>query len=182
MGTTHCRKCGAVVQKDTVDQIADRVLQWPVDTRFYVLYALTANQTEEQLAVTLVDLKRRGFSRIFQNGRTFEYTQPESLDVDFSQPAYVLVDRLKIAPDMRQRLIDSIEVCFRESNGEVILEIAGDPQHPPIRFRFNENFECRRADHATKNPNRSCFLSIILSEPALAARDSAIRLTSISTW
>src|ERR1043166_4161965 len=38
VGLTVCRKCGAIVQKDTVDQIADSVMQWPPDTRFYVLY------------------------------------------------------------------------------------------------------------------------------------------------
>ena len=72
----------------------------------------------------LSDLKRRGFRRIYQNGQIFEYSQPESLlDVDFSKPAFVLVDRLKIAPDIRQRLIDSVEICFRENSGEVILEV-----------------------------------------------------------
>src|SRR5436309_5694009 len=40
VGVTHCRNCGAAVQKDTVDQIADAVMQWPPDTRFYVLYPL----------------------------------------------------------------------------------------------------------------------------------------------
>src|SRR5437870_6052547 len=52
-GTTICRKCGAIVQKDTVDQIADRVLQWETDTRFYVLFPIPPNQSGEQLAATL---------------------------------------------------------------------------------------------------------------------------------
>src|SRR6185295_8844437 len=104
IGVTVCRKCGAVVQKDTVDQIADTVMQWPPDTRFYVLYPLPKGQPQDQLAALLADLKRRGFSRIYQNGQTFDYSRPESLlDVDFSKPAYVLVDRLKMAPDIRQR-------------------------------------------------------------------------------
>src|ERR671931_769444 len=44
IGVTICRNCGSVVQKDTVDQIADVVLQWPLETRFYVLYPLPKNQ------------------------------------------------------------------------------------------------------------------------------------------
>ncbi len=158
-GITHCRKCGAIVQKDTVDQIADRVLQWPEGTRFYVLFTLPPNQTGEQLAATLADLKRRGFSRIYQNGRTFEYTEPESLlDVDFSQPAFVLVDRLKIAPDIRQRLIDSVEICFRENNGEVLLEIAAEPPAPtPTRLRFNEAFECKTCNIRYEDPEPKLF-------------------------
>src|SRR5436305_1234628 len=83
---------GSVVQKDTVDQIADIVMQWPLDTRFYVLYALPNNQTQDQLATLLTDLKRRGFSRLYQNGQTFDYSRPESLlDVDFGKTTYVLV-------------------------------------------------------------------------------------------
>ena len=138
-GVTHCPKCGQPVRRDTVDQIADDVLKWPEGTRFYVLYPLRPNLSGEELAAYLTEVKRRGFNRIFQNGRIFEYSQPESLlDVNFSKPAYVLVDRLKIAPDMRQRLIDSIEICFRESNGEVFLEIPDGALH-----RFSEGFECK---------------------------------------
>src|SRR3954465_2165004 len=58
IGVTICRKCGATVQKDTVDQIADTVMQWPADTRFYVLYPLPSNQPQDQLAALLTDLKR----------------------------------------------------------------------------------------------------------------------------
>src|SRR5262245_19222207 len=108
VGVTHCGQCGQPVARDTVDQIADRVLQWPQDTRFYVLFPLRPNMTQQELASYLGDLKRRGFGRIYQDGKVFEYSQPESLlDVNFKKPVFVLVDRLKTAPDMRQRLIDS---------------------------------------------------------------------------
>src|SRR4026209_2548059 len=52
VGITHCAKCGQPVRRDTVDQIADQVMELPTDTRFYVLYALPANQSGEQLAAT----------------------------------------------------------------------------------------------------------------------------------
>src|SRR5215510_8003791 len=77
VGVTHCRKCGAIVQKDTVDQIADTVMQLQADTRFYVLYPIKANLSQEELATRLGDLKRRGFSRLYQAGRIFEYSRPE---------------------------------------------------------------------------------------------------------
>src|SRR5436190_12433945 len=120
-----------MIHKVYVDQIADTLMQWAPDTRFYVLYPLPKNQPQAQLASLLTDLKRRGFSRIYQNGQTFDYSRPESLlDVDFSKTAYVLVDRLKTGPDIRQRFIDSVEICFRENNGEVILEfVDAAPSH-----------------------------------------------------
>jgi excinuclease ABC subunit A len=164
VGVTVCRSCGSIVQKDTVDQIADAVMQWPADTRFYVLYPLPKNQPQDQLAALLTDLKRRGFSRIYQNGQTFDYSRPESLlDVDFSKTAYVLVDRLKIAPDIRQRLIDSVEICFRENNGEVILEVvdglpsSGNGSTPQKQFRFSESFECKKCGIRYEDPEPQLF-------------------------
>jgi excinuclease ABC subunit A len=163
VGETVCRKCGNPVRRDTVDEIADRVLQWPAETRFYVLYPVPVNQTQEQLASTLTDLKRRGFNRLYQAGKTFDYSRPESLlDVDFKSPVYVLVDRLKIAPDIRQRLIDSVEVCFRENNGEVVLEIVDGPAGNGAaahdkQFRFSESFECKNCAIRYEDPEPKLF-------------------------
>src|SRR5207248_3638155 len=118
---------------------------------------------QEQLAALLSDLKRRGFSRLYQDGRTFDYSQPESLlDVDFKKTAYVLVDRLKIAPDIRQRLIDSVEICFRENNGEVIVEVLdwplGNGSMPQERqFRFSESFECKKCGIRYEDPEPKLF-------------------------
>jgi excinuclease ABC subunit A len=156
VGVTHCRKCGATVQKDTVDRIADIVMQWPEGTRFYVLYPLKAGQTEAELAAQLGDIKRRGFARIYQDGRVFEYSDPESLlDVDFGKPAFVLVDRLKAEPGMRQRLIDSVEICFRENNGEVVLEALESPANR--RYRFSEAFECKVCGIRYEDPEPRLF-------------------------
>src|SRR5690242_1001036 len=163
VGTTICRKCGSIVLKDTVDQIADQVMRWTPETRFYVIYPLRQTQDREQLVGMLTDLKRRGFNRIYQNGQIFDYSRPESLlDVDFSKPAYVLVDRLKMAPDIRQRLVDSVEICFRENNGEVILEVldwpSGNGTTPHEKqIRFSESFECKKCGIRYEDPEPRLF-------------------------
>jgi excinuclease ABC subunit A len=153
IGITHCGKCGRPVGRDSVDQIADTVLQWPQDTRFYVLYPLKSGVPQAEMGPYLADIKRRGFGRIYQDGKVFEYSQPESLlDVDFNKPGYVLVDRLKTTPDIRQRLIDSVEVCFRESGGEVVLEVPGGQ-----RVRFSEAFECKICNIRYEDPEPRLF-------------------------
>jgi excinuclease ABC subunit A len=153
VGVTHCGKCGKRVERDSVDQIADAVLKWPPDTRFYVLFRLRSDVPQAEMPGYLSDIKRRGFTRIYQDGKVFEYSQPESLlDVDFSKPTFVLVDRLKTAPDIRQRLIDSVEICFRESGGEVLLEIPGGQRH-----RFSEAFECKNCDIRYEDPEPRLF-------------------------
>src|SRR5207249_4378814 len=111
-GQTFCNKCGAEVFKDTPDAIAARVLSSGSGRRFYVLYPLriaarppaaksrkserkkTSEPELEQVRLALLDLQKRGFNRLYQNGMVHEFISPESLiDVNFKKPIYVLVDR-----------------------------------------------------------------------------------------
>ncbi len=112
----------------------------------------------EELKPRLFALRQRGYNRLYQNGRVFEFSTPESLlDVDFAQPVYVLVDRLAVGPDIRQRVIDSVELCYRES-GEAILEfVSPDPSAPPERWLFNERFECKTCKIIYQDPEPSLF-------------------------
>ena len=112
----------------------------------------------DSLKHRLFALRQRGFNRLFQEGRVFEFSTPESLlDIDFHRPVYVLVDRLAIHPDIRQRLIDSVELCYREA-GEAILEILPSaPDAQPERLSFNERFECKRCNLPYLEPQPSYF-------------------------
>ena len=112
----------------------------------------------EELKPRLFALRQRGFNRLYQQGRIFEFSTPESLlDVDFAQPVYVLVDRLAVAADIRQRVIDSVELCYREC-GEAILEfVSADSATPPERWVFNERFECKACKIVHQDPEPSLF-------------------------
>ncbi len=161
-GATYCIKCGTEVRRDTPDQIANVVLALEHGRRFYVLYQLRPPSAEpaqtgrriakkkpatpprDAVRPMLVDLQKRGFNRLYQDGRVHEFSTPESLlDVDFAKPVYVLVDRLAVNPESRSRLVDSIEICYREGGGEAILEFVADSTHPAERRTFNERFECK---------------------------------------
>lgn len=155
VGVTRCRGCGKAVARDTVDQIADTILEWPAGLRFYVLFPITILTGPTEIAARLGDLKRRGFGRVYQDGRTYEYSRPESLiDVDFSRPSYVLVDRLRVDAGVRQRLIDSIEICFHENNGEVVIQEADGAQGV---HGFSERFECKDCDIQYEDPEPRLF-------------------------
>ena len=112
----------------------------------------------EDLKPRLFALRQRGYNRLYQQGRVFEFSTPESLlDVDFAQPVYILVDRLAVAADIRQRVIDSVELCYRES-GEAILEfVSPDASAPPERWVFNERFECKTCKIVYQDPEPSLF-------------------------
>ncbi len=186
-GQTFCIKCGAEVRRDNPDEIATRVLTMTPGRRFYVLYEFrpggmpsaapsaevtaavappsrrvakkkVTHPSAESLRQSLIDLQKRGFNRLYQDGRMHEFSSPETLlDIDFSRPVYVVVDRLAINPESRSRLVDSIEICYREGHGEALLEFVADAAGPAERLRFNERFECKNDGTLYQEPEPRLF-------------------------
>ena len=176
-GQTYCIKCGSEVRRDSPDEIANRVLTMKPGRRFYVLYVLKVPSAEspsankklgkkkasaapaaDSLQSTLSELQKRGFNRLYQDGKIHEFSTPETLlDVNFCKAVYVLVDRLGVNPDSRARLVDSIEICYREG-GEAILEfIADSAGNPAERLTFNERFECKNDGTLYQEPEPRLF-------------------------
>ncbi|MEX2261565.1 MAG: excinuclease ABC subunit UvrA [Bryobacteraceae bacterium] len=156
-GRTYCSKCGARVQRDTVDAVAGAMLRQPEGSRWQVLFPATRAGQMENLQERLYDLRKKGFNRLYQDGRVFEFSTPESLlDVDFSRPVFVLADRISIHPEVRSRIVDSVEICYREA-GEAIFEAADGQQ----RLRFDERFTCKvcEIDYAEPEPRLFSFNS-----------------------
>ncbi len=175
-GQTFCIKCGAQVRRDNPDEIATKILSLAPGRRFYILYQLRITQTQpaaprrgakkklappplDALRNALIDIQKRGFNRLYQDARLHEFSSPETLlDVDFSRPVHVLVDRLAINPESRSRLVDSIEICYREGGGEAILEFVPDAAgNPAERLVFNERFECKNDGTIYQEPEPRLF-------------------------
>jgi excinuclease ABC subunit A len=159
VGQTFCPTCGTRVRKDTVDEVAARLLAQPEASRWYALFPCGEHPTSDALRDHLFELRKKGFNRLFQGGRLFEFSTPESLlDIDFGKPVFMLVDRLAIGPELHQRLVDTIEICYREA-GEVIFESAsgGAP------LRFNERFQCK-----------TCGMEFNVPEPILFSFNSPV--------
>jgi len=156
MGKTFCPNDGAMVLRDTVDQIAARMLTEPEGSRWYVLFpAVQPGKTTQEVRDHLFTLRSKGFNRLFQNGQMFEFSTPESLlDLDFKQPVFVLVDRLTISDDQHSRVVDSVETCFREA-GEVLFEQAG--VDPVRQILFNERFSCKTCGKQFDEPEPILF-------------------------
>jgi excinuclease ABC subunit A len=120
--------------------------------------AVLPHLPDEETRQKLFALRQRGFNRLFQSGRMFEFSTPESLlEIDFSKPAYVLVDRLAVDPEIRQRLVDSIELAFREA-GEAVLEFVPDGAgSSPMRLIFSERFQCKKCGFQSQEPEPRLF-------------------------
>ena len=151
-GRTYCPVCGRRVEKDTVDQVAQRMLAEPEGERFLVLFPIK-HEAGQIPKLVLTELRSRGFNRLWQNGALFEFSTPESLlDIDWSQPAYVLADRLAITPDLHQRIVDTVEVCYRES-GDAIFHNARTGE----RHMFSERFMCKHDNLEFPEPEPILF-------------------------
>jgi len=157
VGRSYCPKCGQLVQRDTVDYVAERMLQQAVGSRWYALFPVRHPATTAALRDHLFELRKKGFNRLYQNSRVFEFSTPESLlDIDFNQPVFVLVDRFVITPDLHQRLVDDTEICYREA-GEVVFEEATPQQPPPAIITFSEKFACKTCDIELVTPEPGLF-------------------------
>jgi excinuclease ABC subunit A len=183
VGRTYCLLCGQEVKKDTVDEVVEVLLALGEGTRLNVFFPIQAQvpaaeeksakkprgrkkQAESSLPsdaikARLFELRKRGFNRLFQDGQVFEFSSPESLlDINFSKPVFGLVDRLVVSNDQRSRIVDAVEIGYREA-GEVIFETAprsGDTGgETPQRLRFSQRFECKNDGSRYEEPEPRLF-------------------------
>ena len=179
VGRTYCLNCGQEVKKDTVDEVADRILALGEGTRVQVLFPVQpapppsepekktgrraakkkpSKQADDSLLKErLFELRKRGFNRLFQNGKIVEFSTPESLlDLNFAEPVFVLIDRIAISPDVRARIVDAIEQGYREA-GEVVFETAPGDGEQTQRLRFSQRFECKQCNLRYEEPEPRLF-------------------------
>jgi excinuclease ABC subunit A len=170
-GQTFCHVCGREVKKDSPESAADESLAELDDgTRFYVLFPIqdngsrkdskstkqskkkAVNRSEElSTAAFLILLLQSGFSRLFRGGEIIELQKPEDYPFSDFEGTYVLIDRLKAAPDIRQRLVDSLEICFREGHAAIIETTEGR------RLKFSDQYICKYDDTVYEEPEPQLF-------------------------
>jgi excinuclease ABC subunit A len=215
VGRTFCRVCGREVYRDSPESMATEVLSSLSEgTRFYVLFPASAGlvtaareesepgkrskkkppaQSRQSLNAHLMSLMQRGFTRLFYQGKTIELNTPDDFTRNDFENVYVLVDRLTARSDVRQRLVDSLEICFREGHGSALIETA---EEKPRQFRFSERFECKYDGtvYATPEPRLFSFnnpygacptcqgfgntigldLDLVIPNPGLSLKEGAI--------
>ncbi len=112
----------------------------------------------ETLKARLTELRASGFNRLWQQGKIVEFSTPESLlDLDFTLPVFVLLDRIVVNDENRSRIVDAVEVAYREA-GEIIFEEAlRDEQGERRRLRFSGAFECKSCHRPGSEPEPRLF-------------------------
>jgi len=186
-GTVHCVFCDGLVKRDSIDEIAEAILALPEGTRLNVLFpvrndaplptpeakpvrrtnkssksAKAAKPSEspltEVLRSRLVELRASGFNRLYQQGTIFEFSTPESLlDLDFTLPVFVLLDRIVVNQENRARLVDAAEIAYREAGEVTYEEVPRDETADRPRHRFSGNYECKSCHRPGKEPEPRLF-------------------------
>ncbi|HEY7837904.1 MAG TPA: excinuclease ABC subunit UvrA [Terriglobales bacterium] len=181
-GETWCPECGIPVERNDVDSVVTRVLAEAGGERCLVMFpvqvaepaavargktAKTAPPPPDAWTTRLGELRGKGFNRLWQSGKMVEFSAPESLlELDRTQPVFVLVDRLLIEPlespletkesGARARLVDAVEIAYRES-GEVRLHFPDRQLSGDREWRFSERFECARCGRRFEAPEPVLF-------------------------
>ncbi len=189
-GQTFCHVCSREVKKDSPESAADEILaELPEGTRFYVLFPIqengsrkdaktqrkttkkkTAIQSDElSVSAFLILLLQQGFSRLYRDGEVIELQKPEDYLFDNFDGTYVLIDRLKSDKEIRQRLVDSLETCFREGHAAIIAVPSSEflvsssstnNEKPGTRnqeLRFSDKYICKYDGTVYEEPEPHLF-------------------------
>ena len=106
----------------------------------------------------LAELRAGGFNRLWQEGRLFEFSTPESLiDLDLSAPVFVLLDRIVVSSDNRARIVDAVEVAYREAGEVIFKEQPREESAERRRLRFSGSYECTNCHRPGREPEPRLF-------------------------
>ena len=136
-GTPHCPNCGKEIRQQTIDQIIDQVLALPEGTRIQVMAPVVRGKKGEHAKV-FEEAKRSGYVRVRVDGSLYELDEEIKLEKNKKHSIEIIVDRLIIRPDIRQRLTDSVETAAKLSGGLVIVNLLREEKD----LSFSQNYAC----------------------------------------
>ncbi len=141
IGHPLCWQCGREITAQPVQQVVDRLLALPAETRLWI-YAPVVRDRKGEHRKELDDLRRGGFVRVRVDGELRELGEDIVLARTVRHTIEVLVDRLIVRPGTERRVADSIEVAFRHADGVVLVEATEPGATAPRPLFFSERHAC----------------------------------------
>ncbi len=136
-GDPYCPQHDLVLQAQSVGQMVDHVLQLPRDTRIMILSPLVVERKGEQLEL-FDELRAQGFTRLRINGKVYEMDALPALQKTKKHTVEIVVDRLKVNAEVKQRLAESFETALRHADGRAVaVEMDTGKEH-----LFSAKFAC----------------------------------------
>lgn len=171
-GQTFCHVCGREVKKDSPESAADEILSTlAYGARFYVLFPILEESspkrnrstskvkkkpaaTDLSVSAYLISLLQQGFSRLYRDDKLIELSLLEDYRFSDFNDTFVLIDRLKADQDIRQRLVDSLETCFREGHAAIIEQVGGEEK---VSLKFSDRYVCKYDGTPYEEPEPQLF-------------------------
>ena len=140
IGVAHCPECGEVIQSQTVQQIADKLMSLEEGTRFQVV-APIVSQKKGEFADLFSELGAAGYARALIDGETVSLADAQPLKKSFKHDISVIVDRLVAGSDILGRLTDSLETGLKLANGTVVINFVDREGHQ-ANETYSEKLSC----------------------------------------
>jgi len=140
IGVAHCPICGEKIQRQTVQQIADQLMELETGTRYQVLSPIVS-QKKGEFVDTFRELAAAGYSRAVVDGEVVQLSDPPTLKKQVKHDISVVVDRLVASDDALTRLTDSLETALRLTDGLVSINLV-DETGPDATRTFSEKLSC----------------------------------------
>ena len=140
IGIAHCPECGEVIQSQTVQQIADKLMMLEDGTRFQVV-APIVSQKKGEFADLFGELSAAGYARALVDGETVSLADVQPLKKSFKHDISVIVDRLVSGSDILGRLTDSLETGLKLANGTVVINYV-DREGDTANETYSEKLSC----------------------------------------
>ena len=136
IGVPFCPKCGKKIERQTIDQIVDSIMELEEGTKIQVLAPIVRGKKGEYTKV-LENFQKEGFLRVKIDGDIYELTDDIDLERNKKHNIDIIVDRLVIKEDIRNRLAESVETALKHANNLVKVDIAGKEEK-----LFSEDYAC----------------------------------------
>jgi len=142
-GTPHCPEHGEPLEAMSVSQMVDHVLALPEDSKLMILAPVVANRKGEQLDL-FAELKAQGFVRLRVDGKVYDVDTLPKLAKNSKHSIDIVVDRVKVRADLRQRLAESFETALTHAEGRALaVEMDSGTEH-----LFSAKFACPHCGYA----------------------------------
>jgi excinuclease ABC subunit A len=140
IGVPHCPECDAAIQAQSVQQIADHLMELEEGTR-YLVVAPVVSQKKGEFVDLFTELASAGYARALVDGEQISLTEPPTLKKSFKHDISVIVDRLVAGPDTLGRLTDSLETALKLTGGVVVINYV-DREGEAAWQNFSEKLSC----------------------------------------
>ncbi|MFS8650306.1 MAG: excinuclease ABC subunit UvrA [Caldibacillus sp.] len=127
VGRPYCPVHGVEISSQTVEQMVDRIMEYPERTRIQILAPIVTGRKGQHVRI-LEDIKKQGFVRLRIDGEMYEVTDDIQLDKNKKHDIEVVVDRIIIKEGIATRLADSLETALNLGNGRVIIDVIGQEE------------------------------------------------------